>query len=528
MKSQLIKKLVRRSGYAVVALVALVAIFILEENLRGRIMLAHYKAELRAKGEKLDIPKAHMVSREESESDTELGAASRELDLVRKESKFDVSFATRLRWAGSGRAIARCGEPDLGVRWHEPPVNKGGNPRFQNKRDVVWYADWGDLGERLNVASNALACVRATLTNGNVFFPDWSQPSESLSLDYREVESMRTWLAAAGLYEIHDGKLDSAIRDISLIATLARVRRDERLMQGGYRRIGIGERGLDLTWEALQAPGWNDSRLSQLQAAWKIDSVLPFIISALEVERGFDIAFYDKVRDSFGEWQKVRRGMLSEAQCGCSGKDRLYDIEVSLHFALWRAAWLNQSEEALLRKYQSQLEAARDVVTGQTWNNVYHPPVGVDRARYYYLNGGFGWYEHVVRVAMQFETRRQMALTAIALKRFEIRYGQLPSNLSELVPDFLGQLPRDYMTDQPLRYRLKAEREFILYSVGDDGRDDGGDTSPRLSPGFSNPFAFQLWEGRDAVWPVAVTEEEIEKSRSKGMPRVRLNGRSQR
>jgi hypothetical protein len=250
MKSQLIKKLLRRSGYAILALAALLAIFILEENLRGRIMLARYKAELRAKGEKLVVPNTHMVSREENESDTELGAAGRELSLVRKESKFDVSFATRLRWAGSGRAIARCRETDLDVPWREPPVSKGGNPRFQNTRDAVWFADWDDLGERLKAASNALTRVRATLTNGNVFLPDWSEPSESLSLGYREVESVRTWLAAAGLYEIHEGKLDSAIEEISLLATLARVRRDERLMQG-YTRIGTGETGLNLTWEAL-------------------------------------------------------------------------------------------------------------------------------------------------------------------------------------------------------------------------------------------------------------------------------------
>jgi hypothetical protein len=206
----------------------------------------------------------------------------------------------------------------------------------------------------------------------------------------------------------------------------------------------------------------------------------------------------------------------------------IYDIDISLRFALLRAAWMNQSEEALLRKYQSQLEAIRHVVAGRAWNDVYRPPVGADCSYSYYLNGDFGWFERALRVAMQFETRRQMTLTAIALKRFEMRYSHLPADLKELVPEFLAELPRDYMTDQPLRYRLKAEREFILYSVGDDGRDDGGDTSRRLSPGFLNPFAFQLWDSRDAVWPVAITQEEFEKSQSKGMPRMQQNGRSQR
>ena len=523
-----LKVVLRWTGRTLLVLLATLALFILEENLRGRIMLSRYKAELRAKGEKLTLAEMNTVlPRTEGSSNAELGAAGRELSVIRKESQFDVWALTRLRWIGPGRVIVRCRQPDLDVRWHDLPVKNGesrnlatngvaqpprGRLNGQTPRTyVVMVADWGDLSERLDAASNALACVRTALTNGEVFFPDQSVDYKSLQLGYQEVESVRIWLAAAALNEIHDGKLDSAISDISLLATLARVHREERLMHGGgYRRIGIGEVGLDLTWEALQAPGWTDSRLSELQAAWKTDDILPDIIPALEVERGFDIAFYDKIRSSFAEWQKVRRGMLSEYR-----RDTLFDIEVSLWFALWRVAWLDQSEEALLRKYQSLLEAARDVVAGQAWNNVYHPPVGVDRRSYSYFNAGFGWFEQAWRVAMEFETRRQMTLTAIALKRFELRYGHLPVNQRELVPDFLPGLPRDYMTDQPLRYRLKDDGMFVLYSVGVDGHDDGGIPTPGQSSGPLNLYVLKLWEGVDAVWPVAATPEEIEEQELK-------------
>jgi hypothetical protein len=60
MKSQLVKKLLRRTGYAILTLAALLALFILEENLRGRISLAHYKSELRAKGEKLTLEELNL------------------------------------------------------------------------------------------------------------------------------------------------------------------------------------------------------------------------------------------------------------------------------------------------------------------------------------------------------------------------------------------------------------------------------------------------------------------------------------
>lgn len=95
-------------------------------------------------------------------------------------------------------------------------------------------------------------------------------------------------------------------------------------------------------------------------------------------------------------------------------------------------------------------------------------------------------------------------ITAIALKCYELGHRQLPATLNELTPDFLKSIPKDYMDGQPLRYRLNAGGTFLLYSVGEDGKDDGGDPRP---PADSNSRAWQF--GRDWVWPQPATTEEI-------------------
>ena len=102
--------------------------------------------------------------------------------------------------------------------------------------------------------------------------------------------------------------------------------------------------------------------------------------------------------------------------------------------------------------------------------------------------------------AIEVETERQMMLAVIALKRFQLRHGQLPPALEALVPELLPAVPYDYMSAKPLCYRLKPDASYVLYSVGLDGKDDGGDpsSSPGVSPG--------LWGGRDAVWPSPETE----------------------
>jgi hypothetical protein len=101
-------------------------------------------------------------------------------------------------------------------------------------------------------------------------------------------------------------------------------------------------------------------------------------------------------------------------------------------------------------------------------------------------------------VAFKALTLRQLAITAIAIKRHELRRGNLPETLDVLVPEFLRSVPRDFMDGQPLRYRLNRGGTFLLYSIGDDLQDDGGDPIPKTTQ--SDDPAFR-WNGRDWVWP---------------------------
>ena len=64
------------------------------------------------------------------------------------------------------------------------------------------------------------------------------------------------------------------------------------------------------------------------------------------------------------------------------------------------------------------------------------------------------------------------------------------------MPEFLAGELLDPMSGQPLRYRPNSDGSFSLYSVGEDGKDDHGDATP-----LSSAKTFDLWAGKDAVWP---------------------------
>ena len=118
---------------------------------------------------------------------------------------------------------------------------------------------------------------------------------------------------------------------------------------------------------------------------------------------------------------------------------------------------------------------------------------------------GNDFYLRQVEKAVTAETLRRIVVTAIALKRFERRHGKLPAELSALVPEFLKAAPLDPMDGRPLRYRTTGEKTFLLYSVGLDGKDDGGDPKP-LDRGAKN---FSWTTCADWVWPTPATAEEL-------------------
>jgi hypothetical protein len=73
---------------------------------------------------------------------------------------------------------------------------------------------------------------------------------------------------------------------------------------------------------------------------------------------------------------------------------------------------------------------------------------------------------------------RDMAIYALAAERYRLRHGQWPEALSDITADLLpaawaNRPPVDPFDGQPLRYRIDDDG-LRLYSVGRNGRDDGG------------------------------------------------------
>ena len=61
--------------------------------------------------------------------------------------------------------------------------------------------------------------------------------------------------------------------------------------------------------------------------------------------------------------------------------------------------------------------------------------------------------------------------TRLALELYHREHGQWPAELQDLVPEYLPVIAADPFSSAPLIYR-RQDKDFLLYSVGPDGRDD--------------------------------------------------------
>ncbi|MBL9127708.1 MAG: hypothetical protein JNL97_08675, partial [Verrucomicrobiales bacterium] len=210
---------------------------------------------------------------------------------------------------------------------------------------------------------------------------------------------------------------------------------------------------------------------------------------------------------------------LDEAANLASGMASGLAQAVRRHFVmpLWRFAFQEHAIATYLEDMQAVLDRARALVEtrrllqdGSSLDSppFLAPPTGfADWGKKLISSTTIPALEKAMSKAFVGMVQRSLLETDIALSRFRKRHGRYPESLERLVPEFLPELPVDAIDGKPLRYRLDPNRpDPLLWSVGENGTDEGGDPTPRAEGLTVN---HHWWRGKDAVWPRPATSEEI-------------------
>ncbi len=472
-------------------LLALLAFSPLFEEFRGKTRLHHYEEELSAKGE--DYSAEDLIPprppNDQNGAAAFLAAASR-----LSNSPVLPASCSLTRFVAPAKAR---------VRWMEPEPD-----------DDQSTKTWRALGRQIEAVRLNLIEVEKALQKPCFDFGVKYEPLQYKDLmpHLAKVKRAASWFEAAALWGLRASNGVEAKKQIQNLVALSATLKDEPLVISQLVRLGVAHVGLRATWEALQSPCWTEPQLEGIQAVWQTNRHAEDMLRSLEMERAIFAETLDLLQK--GDPVVVKEFFGSSESTEADIFDRYVSVHVTAPF--WTEIWGEQARLHFLEQSQQMIEAGRRALKTKCladweagcaafrkWDN---SRTAFDMLRFWPSALLLSGVERTGLKVIQFETAKEMTITAIALKRYALRYGRYPPDLGALAPEFLSAPPLDYMAGRPLRYKLNSDKAFTLYSVGDDEHDDGGDAS--LAPGKDEYYGF--WTGRDAVWPTAATLEEIQ------------------
>lgn len=458
------------SGGVAAVFVVLILAFWRIENSRREVVA--YRAGLEAMGEKLRTEDlASATPSFTNDSGEEITNAAEELNKLLNSKPFK-SFLVGMAKPGLGTAeIAH-------LRAHA----------WQTGRDVPWTA----LGESVAVYEDSLGKIASAVRKTSPqIYQDYSQGYSLHSLYASPLLRGGQILGAGCLMDLRNGQIHEAVEKIrTLLATAELLGKQPTMIEQLVcaALVGIASRS---TWEILQSPA-TEADLAALQNAWQQLAPKESLTPALRMELSWVAEIFARRSPYAGSSRYLTPPSTSSAS---RLKERIED-EFRNHIGR------HGDELTILKGFQALIEVGKS----PAWNSAPAVARNVSKsAKNFHFSTMI-----LVNLAATFEkialtdTAQKLAITAIAIRRYEIDHsGQLPGDLSALVPRYLSTIPKDIMDGEPLRYK-RLERGYQLYGVGYDGMDDGGNPEAPAKKKYRDYL-----DGRDIVWPRPIPSQPL-------------------
>lgn len=488
-------------------------LFVAVERVRGTLGLRQWEREMRARGEKLSM--------------SELAPP------------LPTDPAIKIVTAEEGRALLSVANIPQAFAGTLTPVAPG------KARSLVGLAQWqyrdgetnswAELGPALDSSLREVPTLRATLTNQGFFIR--LNYEEGFNLPLPQLvgyKSAAQALNCATIRALHDGRNDEAFENLMAGTYTTRLAEGDGLLISQLVRMACAAIITSGLWEALQTDAFNDAQLAALQARWQQQAFLLPFANSLAMERAMAAFAYDPARFPLRDLVNMTAG---NGPFGTGSDDEpqgemaemlrpiLGFIRPARRLAMvafWRMAWMQQDQLYHHREMQRLIDASRRAAKDQRdpheqagpEDDEIHFPAGAntggalgsyDRARHWLALQILPAFGNASAKAVRAEAVRELALAAIAIKRYQLRHHQPPPNLEALVPAFLPAVPHDWYNGQPLHYQPAADGNFQLYSVGPNGVDDHGSTRDEKGELRALNAALAL----DIVWPQKATPDEL-------------------
>lgn len=299
--------------------------------------------------------------------------------------------------------------------------------------------------------------------------------------------------------ELAAAKTNEAFADVNLMFRLGDSLKDDPILITHLVRLAMHTMALRAIWEGLADHRWSDAQLAHWQAE------LAKLNFAVEVRHGMagERAFGNRIIE-FLRRKPEMLPAIGQPEPPLPGQDGIeaYRVVPSGWFYREQINYNRMFDEFIVPalpseagKFDPALIQAKNAAMRGELHREHRPSKAVLKHRVL-SNLLLPALEKAMHRSCQAQGFTELAITACALERHRLARGSYPESLAALAPEF-GPLPPDTMSGQPFRYERTPDRHFRLWSVGWDGKDDGGQVVLR-EPGKKEVD----FENGDWVWPV--------------------------
>ena len=464
-------RILRRLLLAAAILATLLAAFYAEEDWRGKRAWENYKREWEAKGEKLDwqayVPPS--VPNDQNFFTAPIFTNMLNGKIVMLPYGNDGGPDIRPDAIQSGYAIYQKQMADLQAwqNYYRHQTNADMAKRFPiTPQTQTPAADVLFALSKLNSAVEELRqASRRPYANVPLNYEGGFNSVSSLLPVLAELKRCSQLLQLRAVAELADGQSAKALDDVKLFLYLNNSLRSSPFLISHLVRMAIANIALQPIWEGLAENKWSDEQLVALDAELaKMDFLADYEFT-MRGERAFAIALF--------EYQRITREMISrkpDTDSLITNKltfmPSAYFYQNELAFARVQQQWIlplvDQSNQivapAALRQSLAAVQAQLKHYSPYKVQALMNLPAITSSVKKFAI----------------IQSQVDLARIACALERHRLTHGQYPETLDALAPQFIGKLPNDIINGQPLHYRRTGDGKFLLYSVGWNETDDGG------------------------------------------------------
>ena len=493
---------IKRSLFVLACFATLIALFYVEEDWRGKHAWEKFKHEWEAKGEHFDFASVVPPPVPDDQNFALMPVvASSYLYILDKNghriNPQNTNVVNRLE-------MAIYGDDD----WKNCPTN--GYWAKGTKTDLnEWQRYYRLVATKTNLFpvpsqpqspaedvlvalskyDSAIEELRAASQLPSSRFPlnyDSESPSAILLPHLATLKKCSQTLQLRSLAELQNGQPEKALADVKLALQLTDKIRTEPFLISHLVRIAMLQIMLQPVWEGLAKHRWSDEQLVVLDAELaKLNFLADYKLS-MRGELGCQGGEIDRLRRHPEQLQGM--GGMSVGEEGGMN----LPLPGKIAARLIPAGWF----------YQNQFRCARMMV------DYYLPLADVDQGTFSpaLARRGDAALKAEIKTASPFNVLERLMLfglgngakkfalgqssavlarVAIALERYRLAHGEYPESLDALAPQFIAKLPHDIIggqpsqgsgsASQPLHYHRTSDGQFVLYSVGWNETDDGGE-----------------------------------------------------